>query len=149
MTLVSQNKIAGLSENLKEEVVLFTDRDLYLVGEKILFSAYVNTSDSSSINQMSKILYIELNNNENPQLVTQKIKIDSGIANGFIVNLPSGSYAHSLRFYSDPFFQNFMIICGNDITPLQHSHHPFILKIFNNWNLFNSFYIKELHGSVE
>ena len=83
-----------------EQINLITDRTLYISGELIWYSArYSIPSDTSLI--LSKVLYVELFDNEKKVISTQKNKIDNGIINGRIIipeHIASGYYI--LRVYT-------------------------------------------------
>jgi len=105
----SQNEPVMLGENLKEQIVVFTDRDLYLTGEQIWFSAFVKVGDSLSSTQLSEILYVELFDNNNVAINSLKFRINSSLVKG-AVNIPkeivSGNYY--LRVYTK-FLRNYSV----------------------------------------
>lgn len=79
---------------IKEKVVLFTDRDLYLSGEKILFSARVFVDGENVNSELSKILYVEVFK-EKKAFVQSKFRIEKGLVEGDIIlpsELLSGNY---------------------------------------------------------
>jgi len=83
-----------------EKVVLTTDRDLYLSGEKILFTAKVFVEGGSNETSLSKILYIELFK-ENKAFVQTKFRLENNLVQGSIrlpEELLSGNYY--LRAYT-------------------------------------------------
>ena len=97
--LAIQNSLAA-QELLSEKVVLTTDRDIYLSGEKILFSAKVFPKNGSGETSLSKILYIELFK-ENKAFVQAKYRLENSLAQGNIQlpeELLSGNYY--LRAYT-------------------------------------------------
>lgn len=64
-----------------ECISLVTDRSLYLSGEPIWFSAsYIVPLDTSIM--LSKVLYVELFNNDNQVVASRKIKIGSNLVDG-------------------------------------------------------------------
>ena len=84
---------------VSEKVVLSTDRQLYLTGEKVLFYANVFIEDDKQSN-LSKILYLEIFK-ENKAFVQAKFRIEEGRAQGFLQlpdELLSGNYY--LRAYT-------------------------------------------------
>ena len=86
--------------NINEKVVLVADRDLYLSGEKILFTAKVIVEDGSTQSDLSKILYVELFK-EKSAIVQAKFKIEKGLVQGYLqlpTELLSGNYY--LRAYT-------------------------------------------------
>ncbi len=89
-----------------EEINLFTDRDIYLSGEKIWFTAtcdIVGHHDQS----MSQILYLELYNSSHISVVKNKYRLRDGSSHGTL-EIPeeflSGSYF--LRAYTQ-YLKNF------------------------------------------
>jgi len=84
---------------VSEKVVLSTDRQLYLTGEKVLFYANVFIEDDKQSN-LSKILYLEIFK-ENKAFVQAKFRIEEGRVQGFLQlpdELLSGNYY--LRAYT-------------------------------------------------
>ncbi|MCP3927523.1 MAG: hypothetical protein GY705_00275 [Bacteroidetes bacterium] len=101
-TLFDLTKAEAAFENLH----LFTDRDFYLTGEEIWFSAFYSSDPNISKKQLSNVLYLELYKNGQSY---QKIKcsIREGIAQGALEipdELISGKYF--LRAYTQ-FDRNF------------------------------------------
>ena len=104
----AQTEKTQFDQNLKEKITLFTDRNLYLVGERIWFSALLNHTDSAS-SPVSNLLYIELYNQEHAPVAKQKFRIDSSLASSYLTipeNLISGNYY--IRAYTK-FMRNFPI----------------------------------------
>lgn len=68
---------------LKESVNLLTDRNLYISGEKILFSAFTSVSGGGNTGEMlSTILYCELINPEGKQVSGGKFSIENSQSSG-------------------------------------------------------------------
>ena len=89
-----------------EQVTLVTDRNLYLSGESIWFSAtYEIPSDTSLI--LSKVLYVELFGVDNKVIVSQKLIIKEGAASGKLI-IPEQAITgyYKLRAYTR-FQENF------------------------------------------
>lgn len=85
---------------LSEKVVVVTDRDLYLSGEKILFAATVFFEDGNIETDLSKIMYVELFK-EDKAFIQAKFRINNGFVQGNIklpTELLSGNYY--LRAYT-------------------------------------------------
>ena len=103
-----------------EQIVLHTDRDKYLVGEKIWFKAYC-WLDGQPGRQLSKVLYVELFDAESKALIQQKFQIEDGVAMGAL-EIPEEVQAgrHFLRAYTQ-YLRNF---------PLEHFAHR-LLTIVN------------------
>lgn len=91
--LVAQN-----TENIVtsvETVILNTDRDLYISGENIHFSAFCLTNTKFREKNLSKIMYVELYDKLGKIIVQQKLKIVNGNSASLInipVNIESGEY---------------------------------------------------------
>ncbi len=83
-----------------EQINLATDRTLYISGEPIWYCAQYAIPDNTSL-ILSKVLYVELFDNEKKIISSQKIKIDNGIINGRIIipeHVATGYYI--LRAYT-------------------------------------------------
>lgn len=80
LLLSLQNK--AISQKLEiqnfERVTIVTDRDLYLSGEPIWVNALYSIPSDTSL-MLSKVLYIELFNNDNHLITSQKIVVGKGI----------------------------------------------------------------------
>lgn len=83
-----------------ESITIATDRSLYIAGEPIWFNAkYTIPNDTSLI--LSKVLYVELFNNDNQLVASQKLSITKGVISGQMMipeNAVSGYYI--LRAYT-------------------------------------------------
>ena len=67
----------SVSSDLNESLCLFTDRNLYTVGEKVLFSAVIVNSPSSGEHDWSKVLYLELiGANRKPEVQSKHLITD-------------------------------------------------------------------------
>lgn len=89
-----------------EEIVLFTDRDIYLSGEKIWFSAKC-TVHGYEDQQLSRVLYLELFNASRKSIAQAKYRITDFFAQGVLVipsEFISGNYY--LRAYTN-YMRNF------------------------------------------
>lgn len=101
----TQNVIEDISEinprNYKEEIYLQTDRDLYIVGEQVLFKVYKINGLSYKPNNVSKVVYLELLNSAGYPVTQIKLNVDgkSGSASfGLSDTISSGNYL--LRAYT-------------------------------------------------
>ncbi len=72
-----QNKEILLKDYL-EETHLFTDRDIYIAGEKLWFSTYINCLQDTSSQCLSHVLFVELYHESEPYTIQQKFKIVNG-----------------------------------------------------------------------
>ncbi len=81
------------SSNLKtnDKVYFFVDRNLFVAGESILFSSYVDNSSDLR----SSVLYVEIISQEGLSFYSSKFKISGQKAHGSIylpAHMPTGSY---------------------------------------------------------
>jgi hypothetical protein len=67
-----------------EKVVLKTDRDLYLCGEKIYFSAFTIEGSQLIPVSMSTVLYVEFYDQDNRVIAKGKFTLTRGKSSGFI-----------------------------------------------------------------
>lgn len=98
--VADDNKSLTKQSLLSEKVVVVTDRELYLSGEKILFAATVFFEDGNIESDLSKIMYVELFKEDKP-FVQAKFRINNGCVQGNIqlpTELLSGNYY--LRAYT-------------------------------------------------
>ena len=117
-------------ENITENIVLNTDRDIYFAGEELLFSAeyFINQSRANTL--ISNVIYVELINcaEKNP-VVQEKYEIIDFNSNGAIKipkDIPSGNYV--LRAYTQ-YQRNFGMLTFS-------YHFILILNVKNNNNAF-------------
>lgn len=91
--LDGENKL--FLQNLNEEVKLFNDRDLYLSGEDIWFTAFVLINNLFGKKELSKIVYIELFDGKKKPIFKGKFEINNGMVSGSFQIPPetrSGNY---------------------------------------------------------
>lgn len=86
----------------QEKVYLHFDNTGYFLGETLWFKAYVTTATELSGTPMSRVLYVELLNEEGHIMESRKLCIENGQAHGEIAltkaNLRSGYY--EIRAYT-------------------------------------------------
>ncbi len=120
------SKKEEMPDNVIENVILFTDRDIYLSGEDIWFSSFCYLNEFLSNNALSNVLYVEVYNENNNSIIKRKFKISDGIAYGSFKipgETPSGNYfvrtyTQYLRNFSpEQYFTSFITII-NPETPL-------------------------------
>lgn len=95
-----QNVLNSTTVAPKEEIILHTDRDLYIVGEEVWFKAYC-LEDNVLQSEFSKILYLELFDANKNVFIQEKYKLLNGItSSAFAIpgDLNSGNYF--LRAYT-------------------------------------------------
>jgi hypothetical protein len=93
--------------NQLEYITFVTDRDLYLAGETIWFSANCLLKENHQASTLSNILYLELFNAENKSFRRDKFSLNSGQVSGSIQipdEIPTGNYF--LRVYTQ-YLRNF------------------------------------------
>lgn len=91
----------GGNQNIVEKVILITDRNFYVCGEDILFSATILINGTKSQDDFSKVLYLEIITPDGESISGAKHLIKNGYSNGSITiptNIPSGNYY--LRAYT-------------------------------------------------
>lgn len=82
-----------------ESVNVYTDRDLYLSGETIWFSANIYLDNGQE--SLSKILFIELFNANQKSIIKRKYKITNGFAKGALdIPIEFLSNVYYLRAYT-------------------------------------------------
>lgn len=85
----------SVSVNLNEKLCLFTDRNLYVAGEKILFSAVIYNSPSLGEYEWSKVLYLELISPDGNAVMQTKHPVSDFKSDGYLQlpeNMLTGNY---------------------------------------------------------
>jgi hypothetical protein len=87
--------------NLQEKIFLHTDRDFYVTGENVWFKAYYVDGSFHKPLSLSKILYVELLDNNNISIIQTKVHLEDGSGAGSIF-LPASmnSANYTLRAYT-------------------------------------------------
>lgn len=86
----------------QEKIFVHTDKEQYLTGEILWFKVYNVDAATNKLNDLSKVAYIELLDQQNKPVVQSKVALSAGLANGSIsipVNLANGYY--TLRVYTN------------------------------------------------
>lgn len=115
LALSSNLQIVENKKTCNDQVLLFIDRNLYIVGESLYFGSYIY--NSSEVN--SRVLYVELISHNGVQIQASKFKIENGKAIGSITiskDIPSGNYF--LKAYTR-WMRNF--------NPAEYSYTPIIV----------------------
>ena len=73
---------SGFTKTLKEKVIIYTDRDLYLSGEQIWFTAYIIVNNTFKEFELSKIVYVELFDVAKKKVFKGKFEIKKNCAAG-------------------------------------------------------------------
>jgi len=118
--------------NVREEVTLFTDRDLYLSGENIWFNAFISVNNVSENRQLSNVLYIELFQN-NRAIVKKKFQIVDGKVEGMLAipeEIHSANYylraytQYQRNFPPETFFTSLLTIINPEIPVRKSKTRP-------------------------
>jgi hypothetical protein len=104
-----RNLLAEYCKNLpREEIYAHTDRESYVAGEELWFSAFLFDRQSGSLSSKSVIAYFELLNPDNVAVIQKRFLISDGICPGnahLPDTLTSGTY--TLRVYTN-WMKNFL-----------------------------------------
>lgn len=90
------------SNHLQEKVYVHTDRSYYLCGDILWFKAYVENADNNKPLSVSKVVYVEVLNNQHQPVLQGKIAVKNGSGSGSFelpLSLTSGNY--ELRAYTN------------------------------------------------
>lgn len=71
-------------EGLQERVYLHTDKDVYMMGEKLLFKAYLMLGNPLLLNEASKVLHIEIVDPTGYSMLHKVFPIENGRSSGEI-----------------------------------------------------------------
>ncbi len=92
----------------REEMYVHTDREEYIAGEDLLFTAYLFDRQSSGLSDGSSLAYVELLNPENRPVTQKRIRLDDGTGPGSLQlpdSLSTGIY--TFRAYTG-WMRNFL-----------------------------------------
>jgi hypothetical protein len=84
-----------------EKVSLFSDRNLYVAGEKIFFSAFIHNKDRIDNSEVSHVLYCEIVTSDGSKISAGKYMIENSFAYGNLLipsDITTGTYY--LRAYT-------------------------------------------------
>ena len=86
----------------REKILLFFDRPAYLIGDTIWFKALVTRAASHRPQPLSRIIYVELLNDNGQILERSSLPIDSpgGAQRYFDLHLPVREGFHEIRVYT-------------------------------------------------
>ena len=85
---------AGAQERLSERVYVSTDRDVYVAGDELFFSAFCLDMTDGGFSSASNTAYIEIVSDEGP-VQTSKVALEDGRGGGVISlqnTIPTGNY---------------------------------------------------------
>ncbi|MCB2219807.1 MAG: hypothetical protein KQI35_05370 [Bacteroidetes bacterium] len=126
--LYAQDISLVLPERAPEKVTLLTDRNLYIAGENIWFSASCFLKDGKGSSPVSNILYVELYDVHQKIFVQEKFMLANGSTSGMISipeELPSAhyfirAYTQLLRNYPpESYFNGSIAILNPEFPPVQ------------------------------
>lgn len=94
--------------DFKEMVFIRTDRDIYITGEEVFLKAYKLNGLLHTPSDLSKVVYIEMLDNNNFPIKQVKVKTDFSGSTSFVIpgNISSGNYL--IRAYTR-WMENFSI----------------------------------------
>lgn len=81
----------SVSSDFSERICLFTDRNIYTAGEKLLFSAFISGSPSSWEYDWSRVMYLELISSNGKPVVQSKHSL-SGFKTDGCMQLPENLF---------------------------------------------------------
>ncbi|HNS17883.1 MAG TPA: hypothetical protein PKH94_07920 [Bacteroidales bacterium] len=85
-----------------ERIVLQTDRDLYISGEDIWFTATCSLTNAGAMKQMSQVVYVELFNSQHEVLLREKFPMRDRVASGRLeIPAEAATDACLLRAYTN------------------------------------------------
>lgn len=92
----------------REEMYVHTDREDYVAGEDMWFTAYLFNSSESGMSAENSLAYVEILNPENRPVVQKRIRIEKGTGPGML-DLPDslGSGIYTFRAYTG-WMRNFL-----------------------------------------
>src|SRR5512145_890707 len=96
-----ESSSAGPVNGYFEDMLLYTDRDIYISGEKIWFKVLCFGPGGRAENVLSKIAYVEVYDQQFNSIVRGKFRLTNGMATGFLgipSSINSGNYY--MRAYS-------------------------------------------------
>lgn len=85
-----REKLSPYLKELHEEIILHTDRTLYVSGDNVWFNAEYMVNGQKSETKISKVLYVELFNPKLETVVQKKFKIQNYSVKGML-EIPEGA----------------------------------------------------------
>ncbi|KYP16198.1 MAG: hypothetical protein A1D16_14160 [Flavihumibacter sp. CACIAM 22H1] len=86
----------------KEDLLVITDRSVYLSGESVFFSLYCIDSSLKNYAENSKLAYVELINQEKTAVVQSIVRLDKGRGQGVLyTNFQFSSGIYEFRAYTN------------------------------------------------
>lgn len=90
-----------INSTIFEKIYLQTDKEYYQAGEIIWMNAYTLNYQNNQFLDFSKVLYVDIIDNQNQQILSAKTTVDSAKSNGSLfipLSTPSGKY--KIRAYT-------------------------------------------------
>lgn len=108
-----------LNQQVNEKIYLQLDKPYYAIGDDIWFKAYISTTEGG-LSDLSKVLYVELINENNQVVKSAKLPIQLGLSWGEFQlddklqegNYRVRAYTQYMRNFDDAFFFNKTIHVG-------------------------------------
>jgi len=108
----------------KEKIYLHLDKPYYVAGEDIWFKAYVTVGQFNFLSAISKVMYVELINNENEIVQARRLPVVSGLAIGDFKlpdtlgegNYRIRAYTNWMRNFDEDFFFDRTLVIGNSLS---------------------------------
>lgn len=116
--------------NYREKIFLHIDRKLYLSGEIIWFKGYCTDGEFNIPSDVSKVMYIEILNNQNQPVLSEKVCLENGKSHGTVYiprSLQTGiyyirAYTRWMTNFSPEYYFTDRIIIVNPFLPLETVH---------------------------
>lgn len=121
----SLNRLADYHAQFpREKVYLHIDKPYYSIGDQIWFKAYVTVGAYNYLSSLSKILYVELINDEDDIVLSRRLPVVAGITFGdFLLtdtvatgNYRIRAYTNWMRNFNDRYFFDRDIKIGNALN---------------------------------
>src|SRR5471030_3100059 len=99
---LQKNFTAWQKANLHEKIYVHTNKKFYLTGEIIWFKIYNTDGSTNKLLDLSKVVYVELLDNNHNAVMQAKIRMNGGVGNGSLFipfSLSNGNY--QLRAYTN------------------------------------------------
>ena len=127
----------------QEKVHLHLDKPYYAIGEHIWVKGYIVTAEKNEPSALSKVLYIDLIDEENVVKQAIKLPIKDGISSGSILlsdSLAAGnyrirSYTNYMRNFDSDFFFEKQIVIG-DIFNIKNTKETVVSNVVGQLNFF-------------
>ncbi|WP_295673024.1 hypothetical protein [uncultured Mucilaginibacter sp.] len=126
-----QNSFSNYQKsNLKESIYLHINKSTYLTGEIIWFKVYCVEGGAHTLLNLSKVVYVEILDNNHAAVVQTKIRLNNGTGNGSIYlpfSINSGNYQIQAytnwmkNFSAEYFFMNGITIVNPLKAPVMSS----------------------------